>query len=79
MGSIYTFNPHFSKQDRDILEFDLHICVVTFDAEQVYAKLQITNFKNKEVTSNPKPQTLEKTGLSKTLNTKFTLNPEPFP
>ena len=31
-----------------------------FDAEQVYLKLQATNFKIKEVTTNPKLQTLKK-------------------
>ena len=30
-----------------------------FWAEQVYFKLQVINLKNKEVTVNPKPQTLE--------------------
>ena len=29
-------------------------------AEQVYLMLQVTNLKNKEVTVNPEPQTLEK-------------------
>ena len=46
---------------------DFRNFVLDFDAEQVYLKLQVTNLKNKEVTVNPKPQTLEKIGLSKTL------------
>ena len=37
-----------------------HNCILVFDAEQVYLKLQVINLKNKEVTVNPKPQTLEK-------------------
>ena len=53
----------------------------------VYLKLQVANFKNKEVTANPKPPNLEKKTYKKirvtlnpkheneTLNTKFTLNP----
>ena len=40
--------------------FVLHNCFLNFDAEQVYLKPQVTNVKNKEVTANPKPQTLEK-------------------
>ena len=55
-----------------------------FDAEQVYLKLQVTNLKNKEVTVNPKPQTLEKKLVFRkpyTLNPKHqivqTLNPKP--
>ena len=63
---------------RDIRDFVLHVSVVIFDAEQVYVELQITNFKNKEVTANLKPQTLEKICFSKTLYTKFSLNPEPL-
>ena len=39
---------------------DFRNFVLDFDAEQVYLKLQVTNLKNKEVTVNPKPQTLEK-------------------
>ena len=35
-------------------------CIIYFDAEQVYLKPQVINLKNKEVTVNPKPQTLEK-------------------
>ena len=56
-------------------------CIAIFDAEQVYLKPQVTNVKNKEVTANQQPQTLEKIGLLKTLSpkpkTKFTLNPKP--
>ena len=40
--------------------FVLDNCILVFDAEQVYSKLQATNLKNKEVKANPKPQTLEK-------------------
>ena len=36
--------------------FIVHNCDLNFDAEQVHLKLQDTNFKNKEVTANPKPQ-----------------------
>ena len=39
---------------------DFRNFVLDFDAEQVYLKLQVTNLKNKEVTVNPKPQTLDK-------------------
>ena len=39
---------------------DFRNFVLDFDAEQVYLKLQVTNLKNKEVTVNPKPQTLKK-------------------
>ena len=39
---------------------DFRNFVLDFDAEQVYLKLQVTNLKNKEVTVNPKPQTLRK-------------------
>ena len=45
---------------------DFRNFVLDFDAEQVYLKLQVTNLKNKEVTVNPKPQTLKKIGFSKT-------------
>ena len=55
---------------KDFWNFDLDNCILVFDAEQVYLKLQATNLKNKEVTVNPKPQTLEKIGFSKTLNPK---------
>ena len=44
---------------KDFLNFVLDNCILVFDAEQVYLKLQATNLKNKEVTVNPKPQTLE--------------------
>ena len=52
---------------KDFRNFVLHNCILFFDAEQVYLKLQIINLKNKEVTVNPKPQTLEKNGFSKTI------------
>ena len=45
---------------KDFRNFVLDNCIFDFDAEQVYLKPQIINLKNKEVTVNPKPQTLEK-------------------
>ena len=45
---------------KDFRNFVLHNCILDFDAEQVYLKPQVINLKNKEVTVNPKPQTLEK-------------------
>ena len=59
------------------MNFDLHNCILVCDAEQVYWKLQVINLKDKEVTVNPKPQSLEKIGFSKTLYPKpYTLNPK---
>ena len=58
---------------KDFRNFVLDNCILDFDAEQVYSKPQVTNLKNKEITANPLPQTLEKNGCSKTL----TLNPKP--
>ena len=37
---------------QDFWNFVLYNCVVIFDADQVYLKIQVTKFKNKEV-SNP--------------------------
>ena len=45
---------------KDFRNFVLDNCILDFDVEQVYLKPQVTNLKNKEVTANPKPQTLEK-------------------
>ena len=45
---------------QDFRNFALHNCILIFDAEQVYLELKVTKVKNKEVTANPKPQTLEK-------------------
>ena len=45
---------------QDFQNFVLPDCIVIFDAEQVYLKLQVTNFKNMKVTANPKSQTLKK-------------------
>ena len=45
---------------KDFRNFVQDNCILDFDAEQVYLKPQVTNLKNKEVTVNPKPQTLEK-------------------
>ena len=55
---------------QDFRNFVLHNCILNFDTEQVYLKLQVTNIKNKEGTANPKPQNLEKNRLSKTLKPK---------
>ena len=55
---------------KEFRNFILHNCIFAFDTEQVYLRLQVTNLKNKEVTVNPKLQTLEKIGFSKTLNPK---------
>ena len=41
-------------------DFRNFVLDVDFDAEQVYLKPQVINLKNKEVTVNPKLQTLEK-------------------
>ena len=41
---------------QDFRDFVLHNCILILDAEKVYLQLQVTNFKNKEVTA--KPQTL---------------------
>ena len=53
-------NPFLVLKMKDFWNFVLDDCILVFDAEQVYLKLQATNLKNKEVTVNPKPQTLEK-------------------
>ena len=45
--------------------------ILNFDVKQVYLKPQVTYVKNKEVTTNPKPQNLEKTDLLKTLSPKL--------
>ena len=45
---------------KDFWNFVLDNCILDFDAEQVYLKLQVTNLKNNEVTANPKTQTLDK-------------------
>ena len=45
---------------KDFWNFVLDNCILDFDAEHVYLKPQVINLKNKEVTVNPKPQTLEK-------------------
>ena len=38
---------------QDFRNFVLHNCILYFNTEQVYLKLQVTNVKNKEVTANP--------------------------
>ena len=45
---------------KDFRNFIQDNCILDFDPEQVYLKPQVTNLKNKEVTVNSKPQTLEK-------------------
>ena len=45
---------------KDFWNFVLDNGILVFDSEQVYLKLQATNLRNKEVTVNPKPQSLEK-------------------
>ena len=42
---------------KDFWNFVLDNCILNFDAEQVYWKLQVTNLKNNEVTVDPNPQT----------------------
>ena len=37
--------------------FVTHICILIFEADQVYFKVQVTNFNHKEVSANPKPKT----------------------
>ena len=60
---------HFSVlKMKDFRNFFPHNCILVFDAEQVYLKIQVIDLKNKEVTVNPKPQTLEI--FSKTLYPK---------
>ena len=49
-------NPFLVLKMKDFRNFVLHNCILVFDAEQVYLKLQVMNLKNKEVTVNPKPQ-----------------------
>ena len=51
-------------------------CIVVFEAEQVYLKLQVVKFENKEFTANPKPQTLEKIWFFEN-HKPYTLNPKP--
>ena len=55
---------------QDFRNFVLHNHILIFDSEQVYFKPQVINFKNKEVTANPKPKTLKKIGVLKTLKSK---------
>ena len=61
---------------KDFRNFVLDNCILDFDAEQVYLKPQVTNLKNKEVTANPKTQTLEKIWFFEN-PLPFTLNPKP--
>ena len=59
---------------KDFRNFVLDCCILVFEAEQVYLKLQATNLKDKEVTVNPKTQTLEKKLV---FRKPYTLNPKP--
>ena len=61
---------------KDFRNFVLDDCILDFDAEQVYLKLQVTNLKDKEVTVNPKTQTLRKIWFFENPIPK-TLNPQP--
>ena len=45
-------------QDFRNFKFTLHNCILIFDAEHLYLN-QASNFKNKDVTANPKPETLK--------------------
>ena len=56
--SVEVLDPIFCEKKQNFRNFVLYNCILNLDAEQV--KLQITNVKNKEVTANPKPQTLGK-------------------
>ena len=51
---------------KDFQNFVLNNCILVFDTEQVYLKLEVINLKNKEV--NPKPQTREKNWFFESLN-----------
>ena len=48
----------FGDQDAGVFGFRSHISPVIFNAGHVYLKIQVTNFKIKEVTTNPKLPTL---------------------
>ena len=61
---------------KDFRNFVLDNCILVFDAEQVYLQLQATNLKNKEVTVNPKPQTLEQSWFFEN-PIPYTLYPRP--
>ena len=64
---------------KDFRKFVLVNSILVFDAEQVYLKFQATYLKNKEVTVNPKPQTLEKLVFRQpyTLKPKHQICPKP--
>ena len=49
------FIPFLANKMHYFWNFVLHNCILVFDPEHVYLKLQLTKFKNKEVTANPKP------------------------
>ena len=73
------------------LGFHSHISVVIFNTEPIYSKLQVTNFKNKtvmtikamekpdfkEVTANPKLQTLKELIFQKSLTPHPNHNSKP--
>ena len=60
--------PVFGDQDAGISGFLSHISIVILEAEQVYLKLQVTNFKIKKAITNPKPPSLKTVDISKTVN-----------
>ena len=62
---------------KDFRNFVLRNCILVFDADQVYLKLQVINLKNKEVTVNRKTQTLEKKWFFE-YPIPYTLNPKPL-
>ena len=61
-GDLSRFSPRFERiqyltyKMQDLRNFVLDNYIPIFDAEQVYFKPQVTNFTNKEVTADPKPQ-----------------------
>ena len=65
-----TLYPIYGEQDVVILLFLSHIGIVIFDAEHIYSKQNVTNFKIRQGIANPKPQNRKQIGLSKTLNHK---------
>ena len=64
----------FVLKIKDFRNFVIYNCILVFDAEQVYLKLQGTNVNNKEVTANPKAQN---PGKKLVFQKPYTLNPKP--
>ena len=56
---------------QEIWNFVLQISSVHADAEQLFFYPQVTDFKNKEVTANPKPYTFPKHQFTQTLTPKL--------